>query len=140
MKVKPEKLRIVNCCPHEVTVVSGSIFDPSVKKNRGGTPTMRIPPSGYIASAQSEIVSVEPTVVDGVSIPTCERRFISVDKLPDDDRLYIVSSVYAQAAEELGERIDNLRTPHGSVVDNRGRVVGCVGFVQYRRKEEAVAG
>lgn len=123
--------KIVNCCPHDVSVFSGSIYDPKTSKSRGGKEILHLPRSGFVASARSSVEVMPDMQMNGVSIPTCKRTFASVNDLPGENSMYIVSSVYAQAAKELGRDVSNLLTPYGTVINDEGSVIGCTGLIRY---------
>lgn len=124
-------LRVINCCPHTVSVIEGSIYDPSIGKSRGGKEILRFPASGIVATAKSSVELAEPVEVDGIAIPTCKRSFSTLSDLPQEGDLYIVSSVFAQAAKDLGEDTSKLLSPYGTVVGTDGKVIGCTGLVRY---------
>lgn len=124
-------MKIINCCPHDVSVFAGSVYDPATSKSRGGKEILRLPRSGIVASARSSIEAMPEMELGGVSIPTCKRTFAWVTDLPGENNLYIVSSVYAQAAKELGKDVSKLLTPYGTVIDEKGTVVGCTGLIRY---------
>ena len=124
--------KIINYCPHDVTVFTGAIYDPSIGKYRGGNATVNFPSSGIVATATSSIKPCEPMECSGVNIPMCNREFANCTKIPDDDNLYIVSSVFAEACKALGCKfLDRLLTPYGLVVNDHGRTTGCVGMISY---------
>lgn len=130
-------MKIINCCPHAVTVFVGTIYNPRNKRHTGGKPIISFPESGYVANAECDINATEPLVVDGEEVPACTRKFSSVSPLPGDDpsTMYIVSSMYAQASEELGLDVSRLLTPCGDVYTETGFRVGCTGLVRYKKKE-----
>ena len=92
---------------------------------------LHLPKSGFVASARSAVEALPEMEMDGVFIPTCKRTFASVNDLPDKNALYVVSSVYAQAAKELGKDISNLLTPYGTVINDQGVVIGCTSLIRY---------
>ncbi len=127
---------IINCLPHAVCVYAGSLYDPASGCSIGGTEILRIPPSGFVATAKSSIFSLSPITIDGVDVPSCKREFAAVSQLPESDNpntLYVVSSVYAQAAAELGMDTSRMITPYGTVKVN-GRIVGCTGLIMNARE------
>lgn len=123
-------MKVINCCPHEVAVIEGSVYDPSSGKSIGGKEILRFPKSGFVASARSSVELVAPVKVGEISVPTCKRTFARVTELPKEGDLYIVSSLYAQAVKELGGNVSNLLIPYGSVVNEQGKIVGCTGLVR----------
>lgn len=131
MKVTPTPVSVVNCCPHAVTIFAGSIYDPMSGKNKGGKPIIRLPASGIVATAVSSVDAGADMKVNGINIPTCTRKFARITELPyEDGKLFIVPSLFAQAAKELGHDCSRLLVPYGTVVDNAGKTVGCTGLVR----------
>lgn len=134
MKVTPtvkKKTNIINCCPHTVSVYAGTVYDPAIGKSKGGKEILHIPPSGHLASVISSVEPLEPMELNGVTVPTVARNFARVTELPRNGSLYIVSSIFAQAAKALGYDVSNLLTPHGIVIDESGRTIGCTSLVRY---------
>ncbi len=124
-----DKLKILNCCPHDVSVYEGAIFDPATNTYRGGSCIRTFPSSGYLASAKSSVSTVEPMELEDAKIPICRREFVRVTELPGNADYYIVSSLYAQASKELNGTDSNLLVPYGTVVDNTGKKLGCVALI-----------
>lgn len=122
--------KIINCTPHAVSIYIGTLFDASAGHNVGGTEILSIPPSGVVATAKSCIEPLDPMTIQGVSVPTCKRGFASITELPSGGDFYVVSSVYAQAATELGLDTSKLLTPYGTVKGRNGAIIGCTGLVR----------
>lgn len=123
--------KVLSCVGgHPVNVFSGAEFDTSIRKFRGGNKIAEIPYAGFMLSAKAEQADDEPIVVEGVEVPTkSPQKWVSVDPLPEgNDTLYIVSAMYVAACKELGLPTDRLLTVGQTVVDDSGRVIGCVGF------------
>lgn len=124
-------MKMVSCVGgHPVNVIKDATFDGSIRKFRGSVKVAEIPYAGFMLSAKAEQVDDEPIVVEGVEIPTkSPQKWTSVDPLPEsEDTMYIVSAMYVAACKELGLPTDKLLTIGQTVVDDTGRVVGCVGF------------
>ena len=124
-------MKIVSCVGgHPVNIYTGAEFDPTIRKFRGGEISATIPYAGFMLSARAEQVDDEPIIVDGVEIPTkSPQKWVSVDPLPNEpDTLYIVSAMYVAACKELGLPTDKLLTIGQTVVDETGRVAGCVNL------------
>ena len=116
---------------HPVNVISGAVFDPAVRKYRGGEKVCEIPFSGRMLSAKVSQTEAEPVVIDGISIPTMTPQvFADVDPIPSADEcdFCIVSAMYVAACKSLGIDTSRLLTMGGTVVDDDGRVIGVVGF------------
>lgn len=129
--IKQQEVNVVNCCPHPVSVYAGSVYDPAIGKNKGGEEVLFFPPSGHLASVISSVEPQEPMELNGITVPTVTRSFARVTELPANGSMYIVSSVFAQAAKDLGQDVSHLLTPHGIVVDEKGRTIGCTSLVRY---------
>lgn len=129
--VHPTKKVIKNCCPHTVTIYTGSIYDPLSGTNKGGRPILRVKPCGILATATSSVSAKPDLILNDIFVPTCCRVFTKITPLPkEENTLYIVSSLYAQAAKELGVDCSNLLVPYGSVVNEHGQTIGCTGLVR----------
>lgn len=125
------ELKVINCCPHTVAVYAGTTYDPASGKSKGGKEILRFPASGIVASARSSVEALPSLEINGVDVPTCKRDFARITELPEGEVMYIVSSLYAQAATALGKNVSNLLTPYGSVVDEHGAIIGCTGLIRY---------
>lgn len=122
--------KIINCTPHNVTVYIGTIYDPDAGCSVGGSELVTIPPCGIVATAKSAVTPLPALSIQGANIPVCKRDFSRLTKLPEGGDLYIVSSVYAQAAAELGLDTSKLLCPYGTVKDLNGKQVGCTALVK----------
>jgi len=123
------KVTLINCCAHPVSVFAGTIYDPQAGKSRGGTEILRLSPSGIVATATSAVEALPSMEINGIAVPTCKRSFVKVTALPEDG-FCVVSTVYANAAKELGHDTSRLLTPYGNVIDSDGKVIGCTGLVR----------
>ncbi len=109
-------VEIVNLTPHEITLV------------REDGEVMKIPPSGQVAR-----VKVEQEVVNEINgISIVRTKFGDIEGLPEpqDGKIFIVSSLVAQAAAKLG-RTDVVApdtSPQGVIRDENGRIVGVKRF------------
>lgn len=124
-------IKILSCVGgHPVNIYKNAEFDSAIRKYRGGEIAATIPYAGFMLSARAEQVDDEPIIVDGVEIPTkTPQKWVSVDPLPDEpDALYIVSAMYVAARKELGLPTNMLLTIGQVVVDETGRVAGCVNL------------
>lgn len=132
MLVTPTPISVVNCCPHDVTIYSGSLYDPFSGKSKGGNPILKLAASGIVATAVCAVDAKDDLIVNDCSVPTCTRKFVRITKLPSEEgKLFIVPSLYAQAAKELELEIySKLLVPYGTVVDAAGKTVGCTGLVR----------
>lgn len=122
------KEKVKNCTPHSVTILVGSMLDPSSNNRIGGTELMSFEPCGNVAVVTSALSGVSALDVDGCKVPYGAQTTASLSKLPADAEYWIVSNIYAQAAKEMGLDTSHLLIPYEKVKQN-GRVVGCTGFV-----------
>ena len=128
------KGNIMNLCPHDISIFSGSIFNPATGKSHGGILTGFFPKSGIVASVTNEVTSPVLMEVNNAVIPTVTREIRSITELPetgDDTTLFIVSSLYAQGARSLNKDVSKLFTPIGQVVNAAGKQIGCTGLIRY---------
>lgn len=126
-------IKILSCVGgHPVNIYTGAEFDPDIRKYRGGEIAVSIPYAGFMLSAKAVQADDEPIVVNGVEIPTkSPQKWTAVDPLPEDDdgeTLYVVSAMYVAACKELGLPTNKLLTIGQTVVDESGRVAGCVNL------------
>lgn len=116
---------------HAVNVVEGAVFDPKVRKYRGGEVVLSIPFSGRMLNAKAVQKDAEPLTIEGVQVKTLSPQiWESVDPIPDASEadLCIVSAMYVAACKALGLDTSRLLTMAGTVVDGEGNVVGVTGF------------
>jgi hypothetical protein len=115
-------VNIVNCTPHEVTLVG-----------EDGGIILRIPPSGIVARCREEqapagevtVLPGGPLTTEGVTIPLIRRTWGEIEGLPPAQlrTIYVTSSLVAQAAWAQGRR--DVVAPGELVRDSEGRVIGC---------------
>lgn len=113
---------------HDVVVYKDAVYDPSIRKYRGGTPVAIIPYSGRMLSATAKPAPEEMVLLNGVEVPVhSASEWDHVDPLPDPEKcdFALVSAMYAAACRELGMDISRLLTIGGVVVDDAGRTIGC---------------
>lgn len=113
---------------HPVAVFRDAVYDPAIRKYRGGILVGVIPYAGRMLSArmkpQKELPPVE---MDGNSIPVRSApEWESADPVPDRSECdyALVSAMYLSACKELGLDTSRLLTIGGSVVDDTGKVIG----------------
>lgn len=105
-------MRIVNCTPHAVTLVTAA-----------GETTL--PPSGDLPRVQTTRQIVGTVDVDGLTVPVTEVQFGALAGLParQDETLYLVSAITAQAAKALGR--SDVVMIDDTVRDETGRIIGA---------------
>ena len=120
----PDYMKIFNGTPHAINVVSGSSFDPSIRKYTGGSVLFSIPSNGML-NAKIAITAINS--IDG--IPVFSKQFSGVDPLPDGFDIYIVSALYSGAAQKQGVDLSKIYTVADPVYTYDGAtVIGCRGI------------
>lgn len=106
-------MRIINLTPHSITFVDDA-----------GNTILTIEPSGQIA--RCSVTREKIGEING--IPINKSRFGKVENLPkpQEDTIYIVSALTAQA---VPERKDVYITDD-AVRDEQGRIIGCRALAQ----------
>lgn len=108
-------VRLMNCTPHEITVVG-----------EAGEVVLTLPPSGMVARCSVKKEHVATLGVGNHNIPVSWVTFGEVVDLPEpvDGVIYVVSRIVAEARRDR----DDLLIPDDLVRDAEGRVIGCRGF------------
>lgn len=112
---------------HPVCIYADCVFDPSIRKYRGGRKIAEIPYSGRMLSAVVSQSNAEPLDFNGVPVPSkTPQIFEDVDPIPSEEEcdLCIVSAMYVAACKYLGKDTSRLLTIGAPVVDEHNRVVG----------------
>lgn len=113
---------------HDIVIYGGAVYDPAIRRYRGGKPIATIPYSGRMLSAYAlPQTELEPLVYGDALIP--QRSALvwqSTDPVPDaaECDFALVSAMYVAACKELGVDTSRLLTVGGAVVDERERTVG----------------
>lgn len=116
--------KIFNGTPHAINVVSGSVFNPAIRKYTGGDVVLSIPSTGML---NAKVSTVDLPAVDG--IPVFGKAFTGVDSLPDGFDIYIVSAMYASAAAKNGVDMSKVYTVADPVMSDDGNsFIGCRGI------------
>ena len=123
--IKP--VRIENYTPHDVNIV-----------DENGNVVITIPRSGKIARVKQERRHVGFINIEGKQVPIVKTVYGEVEGLPEkpeEDKLYIVSTIVAQALSNKPEWKNHLLVPDtgpGSVVrDKDGKIVGVRFLILY---------
>lgn len=121
---------IHNFTPHPVNIITGSTFDPSIRKyiaDASTDPATVIPSSGML-SARLETVEAE-AIND---IPVFMKRVVGCDPLPDsvgDDDIIVVSALYVSAYRSVYGNTERLFTIADPVYTPDGKtILGCRGI------------
>jgi hypothetical protein len=116
--------KIFNGTPHAINVVENSVFNPAIRKYTGGDIVLSIPSHGML---NAKITSVDLPDVDG--IPVFGKSFSGVDNLPEGYDVYIVSALYASAAQKAGADMSKIFTVADPVYTEDGNsFTGCRGI------------
>jgi hypothetical protein len=119
---------IYNGTPHAINVVTGSVFNPAIRKYTGGTVVLSIPSTGML-NAKVTTIDLPSIPVFGNSIPVFGKSFSGVDALPDGYDIYIVSAMYASAAARNGVDMSKVYTVADPVyTDDGNSFTGCRGI------------
>jgi len=121
-------IKIFNGTPHDINIIDGSRFDPSIRKyvaaGKEVTMVTSIPSNG-ILSAVIETAEMEP--ING--IPVYGKKITGIDPLPEGYDIYVVSALYASAMRQLGGDTSKLYTVADPVYSEDGRtILGCRGI------------
>lgn len=118
-------LKIFNGTPHQINIVAGSVFNPSIRKYTGGEVVKSIPSNGML---NAKMVSEELKPLAG-GIPVFGKAFNGVDPLPEGYDVYIVSALYSSAAQKAGMDCSKVYTVADPVMSEDGNsFVGCRGL------------
>lgn len=112
---------------HSLCIYADCVFDPSIRKYRGGRKIAEIPYSGRMLSAKIKQDTAPPVDFEGTLIPSkTPQLFEDVDPIPSEEEcdLCIVSAMYVAACKSLGVDTSRLLTIGTPVVDEHNRVVG----------------
>lgn len=114
---------------HPIVIYRDAVFDPSIRRYRGGVPVITISAAGRMLSARScpqkELSSLW---VEGEEIPLRSApEWESADPIPSPDECdyAVVSAMYVTACKALGWDTSRLLTVGGTVVDESGKVIGA---------------
>jgi hypothetical protein len=120
-------MKIFNGTPHNINIIdqSSCTFNPSFRKwvSENPTITKSIPSNGML---NAKIESAITEVIEGITIYS--KNIIDCDPLPKDYDIYIVSAIYAVAAQKsnITEDVYVISEP---VFDITGmKVLGCLGI------------
>jgi hypothetical protein len=116
--------KLFNGTPHAINVVTGASFNASIRKYTGGTVVLSIPSNGML---NAKISAVDLPAVDG--IPCFGKSITGVDILPGGYDVYIVSAIYASAAQRAGMDMTKVYTIADPVYTEDGNsFMGCRGI------------
>ena len=116
---------------HDIHVYAGCQFNSDIRKYTGGTIIATIPFSGKILNAEAKQEESELIEYGNTVLPVMSKTiFTRVDPIPDTEEcdLCIVSNKYVSACRSLGIETSRLLTIGDSVVDEEGRIIGCINL------------
>lgn len=120
-------MKITNLTPHNINIINqeSCTFKPEFRKWVTENPqiTKSIPSSGMVSAKINSIISGN---IDG--IPEYDKEIVGLDSLPEGYDIYIVSAIYAVAAQKakIDKPIYVITEP---VFDLEGKtVLGCLGI------------
>jgi len=117
-------LNIFNGTPHAINIVSGSSFNPSIRKWTGGEILLSIPSNGML-NAKIDVEELSPLG----GIPVFGKKINGCDPLPQGYDLYIVSALYSSAFIKTGESTHGVYTVADPVMSEDGATfIGCRGL------------
>ena len=124
-------MNIINLTPHDVVMyrVEDTITEgKTVMVAANAAPRCIFPKSGTVARArQTETVT---GTIDGIEVLSMSYGEVEDLPEPQEDTMYIVSTITAMAARAHGRSVSDLLLVAHAVRDNEGRIVGCTAFSQ----------
>ena len=108
--VKMKNMKIINCTPHDVNIITES-------------GNITFPRSGIIPRLTEQQVKINSVNSNGIEIDIMQKSFSEVEGLPEpkENTIYIVSALVAGAVKNR----DDLVVPNDTVRDEAGRIIGC---------------
>jgi hypothetical protein len=124
--------KIFNGTPHAINVVENSNFNPAIRKYVGGNVVVSIPSNGMLnAKIETEYAKTSIFGEDGEysKIPIFSKKITGFDILPEGYDVYIVSALYASAAQKAGMDMSKIFTVADPVYTEDGNsFTGCRGI------------
>lgn len=116
--------KVYNGTPHEINIVQGATFSPSIRKFVGGEVVRTIPSDGAL---NAQIKTVE---IPGEELPTFSKEILGCDEYPEDYDIVIVSALYASAYRaKHGTAPKSMRLVADPVMTDDGKTFrGCRGL------------
>lgn len=122
-------MKILNCVGgHDVNIYTDCEYNATTRKYTGGKFVTTIPYSGKMLFCKSSTVNFAEPIGDIPTMPA--PAWDSVDEIPEDCDYVIVSAMYITACKYLGLDTSKLLTLGSAVVDDSGKVIGCIGLVR----------
>ena len=118
-----KKLNIINLTPHDVVLI-----------NAAGAEIIFCKSNNPVRVVETSIPQAGREINDGIVIPTISSEWGEIENLPEreDDTMYIVSSIVAAAATEIGR--DDILVPADFIRNETGMIVGCKAFRSFQKK------
>jgi hypothetical protein len=116
-------MKIINCTPHAINIVEGATFETKARKfmkNETTKAVCTIQPSGIVLNAKAEDAKaedIEYSTIDAL-VPTKKTVYVSVDSLPGEGDMFLVSALFVSACKDLGIETSKLLTVGDPVYDS----------------------
>ena len=118
-------MRILNCTPHAITIMAGTVYNPTTRNHFVGKQTKivkEIPSSGNTLNAY-----YERYMDDLNGLPIDRITYTNVDPIPENVDYVIVSAIYVEACKKLGKDTTKCLTVGKGVFSNEGKIRKPVG-------------
>lgn len=111
--------------PHDVNIITGSVFEPSIRKYVGGEISRTLPSNGVLNA------KIETTEVSNeCGIPVFDKRVVECDPYPKGYGIVVVSALYASAYRKIHGTVPaSMRIVADPVMSADGKTFrGCRGL------------
>ena len=132
-------MKIKNLTPHAICIFTTSQCTEQKKGNYttlvlndGEKPVLTIEPEKQIARVSSKTIYTDPIEINGVSIPQSKIVFGEIEGLSnlEEDTLYIVSAITANAFKANGHDTTQLRLVADTIRNDQGQIVGALSLAE----------
>ena len=133
-------MKIKNITPHAICFFTSEQCVEQKKGNyttlvlkEGEKPVLTIEPEKKNARVSNKTIYTDPVEFNGVSIPQSKIVFGEVEGLPvnlEEDTLYIVSAITANAFKANGHDTKQLRLVADTVRNEQGQIVGALSLAE----------
>ena len=132
-------MKIKNLTPHAICIFTTSQCTEQKKGNYttlvlndGEKPVLTIEPEKQIARVSSKTIYTDPIEINGVSIPQSKIVFGEIEGLSnlEEDTLYIVSAITANAFKAHGHDTTQLRLVADTIRNDQGQIVGALSLAE----------
>lgn len=123
IKMKKQDVEFVNLTPHEITIIQGD-------------DECKIQPSGSLARLRYNVN--KKTKIGGFKLVEFDNEVITGIPKPEDNKVFIVSSVIMQALRTNGLLRSDIVSPdtsrYSAIRDKNGNIIAVRGFQTYTSK------